>query len=161
MVGAIRIKGIANRSIDAIEQLSNVVSFSNLQDLGELFSNGNYAEITQRVDNGLDINNLQELQTQLTDNWELLRQYFESANMSTTMLFLSPTKSIERFNSKMNDIILTNILWSLVFFIISLSVGILFSHKSTTTSTIRRTNGRRNQRQADNGKSRYRRNRLS
>lgn len=117
MVGAIKIKGIANQSIDAIDQFTEALS-NNINDAGRLIQNGDYIGAAQQVGEAsdeVDFNNLLDLKNQLGDNWDLLKQYFDSSDMSVTMLFLSPTKTIKKFNGKMNRVIVGNILWSLLF----------------------------------------------
>lgn len=126
MVGAIKIKGIVNQSIDAIDQFTEALS-NNINDAGRLIQNGDYIGAAQQVGEAsdeVDFNNLLDLKNQLGDNWDLLKQYFDSSDMSVTMLFLSPTKTIKKFNGKMNRVIVGNILWSLLFIGIAASIGL-------------------------------------
>lgn len=133
MVGAIKVKGIANRSIDAIEQFDNVINPTNLNNIGELILDGDYMEAVQQVSQAseeVDINNLLEIKNQLGDNWDLLKHYLDAADINVSMLFLSPTQTIEKFDSKMNYTIIGNILWSALFIGITFFVGIKGTNKS-------------------------------
>lgn len=126
MIGTIKMKGIANNTLAIIEQFQSVANTTDFNNFGESIKNGDYNGVIQQVGKSsgiLDFQKLQELKNQLGDNWDLFKLYFDSSDMSTTMLFLSPVKTIERFNSKMNSIIWSNILWSLAFIILTIIVG--------------------------------------
>ena len=135
MVGAIKIKKVANNALTVIEQFQDVIRNTNLNDLGESVTNGDYMGAVQQVEQAsdiIDIHKIQELKNQLGDNWDLLRLYFESYDMNSAMLFLSPAKTIARFNSKMNGIILKTALWSIAFIILSITIGLLHNNARTS-----------------------------
>lgn len=140
MMGAIKVKSVANSSLTIIEQLHNVINPNNMNDLGRSITNGDYMDVIQQLghaSDNLDINNIQELKNQLVNNWSLLKLYFSSYGMSPTMLVISPTKTIERFNSKMNTIILSNVLWSLSFLVFTIIVAMYKMKKPEKASTSR------------------------
>lgn len=127
MIGAIKIKNIVNQSIDAIDQFAEVLSETNINDVARLIQDGDCIGAAQQIgqtSNEVDFNNLIDLKNQLGDNWDLVKQYFDTSDMSVAILFLSPTKTIKKFNSKMNSIIIRNILWSLLFLGIAVLVGL-------------------------------------
>lgn len=132
MVGAIKIKKVANNALTVIEQLQEVIASSSLNEIGESVTNSDYRDLVKqigRVSDHVDVYKLQELKNQLGGSWDLLRLYFESSDMSPAMLFFSPTRTITRFNSKMNSIILKKILWSVLFTIVVVIVAI---HSTST-----------------------------
>ena len=127
MTGAIKVKNMANKSLTTIEQFHHVINSTNLNELGRSITDGNYIDVIQQLGHAsgnLDINNVQELKKQLENNWSLLRLYFSSSDMSPSMLLLSPTRTIERFNSRMNSVILSNVLWSMAFLMLTIIVAI-------------------------------------
>lgn len=168
MVGAIKIKKVANNTLTIIEQLQDVIHSTNLNDLSESVTNGDYMGVAQQVEHVsdiIDVHKIQELKNQLGDNWDLLRLYFESYDMSPAMLFLSPTRTIARFNSKMDGIILRNVLWSIAFIILSITLGLLHNNtkairtqrQSYANTSNRVTNNNLNRNRY--GKSHFNRNR--
>lgn len=150
IAGAIKIKKVANNALTVIEQLQEVIASSSLNEIGEGVTNGNYKDLVkqvERVSGHVDVYKLQELKKQLGGSWDLLRLYFESSDMSPAMLLLSPTRTITRFNSKMNGIILRRILWSVLFIAVVIvairstsisgrpsKTGVQYSSKRTTSS---------------------------
>lgn len=134
MIGAIKMKGLANSSLNTIEQFTGVISSLSANDMDQLSRNGDYLDALRQIgqDSGLvDPIYLQELQNQLGDNWDLLNHYFGKSGETVNALFSAPKKTIERFNSKMNGIIIGNILWSLSFLVITIFIGM---YKSTNSN---------------------------
>lgn len=141
MVGAIKIKSVANDTLTTIEQINNLNQSVDISELGNSISNGNILEIIQQIGkytDDVDMSQVQELKVNLRNNWDLLNTYFEHNDVSTVALFLSPKRTIEKFNSKMNSIIIKNIVWSTLFIILTIVIA-LYNFKIAGKQSRKRT----------------------